>query len=211
MPIVARALTLTRRLYHVARERGDAVRCDVCHHPARRFLAWGECVNCGARDRHRALWRYLLPRLSRPHRVLHIAPEPDLAKRLRDLSDYVSCDLSSPWADHRVDLTGDVSALGTFDWVLCSHVLEHIPDDRAAMRNLRALTRGACIVQVPERGEVTDENPHVVSPAERLARFGQEDHVRLYGADIRERLAGAGFAVEVLGEGNDRLYVCRSH
>jgi hypothetical protein len=64
----------------------------------------------------------------------------------------------------------------------------------------RVLRRGGwAILDVPIQGARTIEDPSVVDPAERRRRFGQEDHVRRYGADYRDRLREAGFAVAVHG------------
>jgi SAM-dependent methyltransferase len=85
-----------------------------------------------------------------------------------------------------------------FDWVVCSHVLEHIHDDRAAMREMHRVLRsgGSLVLQVPMFGEHTVEDPTITDPAERLARFGQQDHVRMYGRDVLDRLRAAGFDVD---------------
>jgi ubiquinone/menaquinone biosynthesis C-methylase UbiE len=86
----------------------------------------------------------------------------------------------------------------SFDAVLCNHVLEHVPDDRKALGEIfRVLKPGGwAILMVPlsSRAE-TDEDPTVVDPKERERRFGQDDHVRLYGQDYQARLEAAGFHV----------------
>jgi SAM-dependent methyltransferase len=100
----------------------------------------------------------------------------------------------------RLDVTSIESESDAFDLVWCSHVLEHVPDDAAAMRELYRVTKpgGLCVVQVPIWRKQTFENPAVTDPAERERLFYQQDHVRLYGEDIEERLAAAGFHVEVV-------------
>jgi len=93
-----------------------------------------------------------------------------------------------PLADDSVDL------------LICYHVLEHIPDDRAAMREIaRVLASGGLgILQVPFRpGTVTDEDPSA-GEEERVRRFGQADHVRYYGDDFEDRLAECGLAIQRL-------------
>jgi len=82
-------------------------------------------------------------------------------------------------------------------FVLCSHVLEHVPDDQAAIAEIRRTLSpdGVALIQVPRRLAVaTDEDPHATRE-ERVARFGQADHVRYYGEDFEERLEAAGLRV----------------
>ena len=86
-----------------------------------------------------------------------------------------------------------------FDAVICNHVLEHVPDDRAAMRELRRILRpgGIAVLMVPFRPDrQTYEDPTIVDPEQRTAVFGQFDHVRLYGSDYLDRLREAGFEVD---------------
>jgi trans-aconitate methyltransferase len=49
---------------------------------------------------------------------------------------------------HELDLSRETLP-GKFDLVVCIDVLEHIPDDRAALKNLRAMTAGHMILSVP--------------------------------------------------------------
>ncbi|NIP81230.1 MAG: methyltransferase domain-containing protein, partial [Gemmatimonadetes bacterium] len=118
----------------------------------------------------------------------------------------VTCDLRADDVDVAADLTSLGFADGSFDWVYCSHVLEHVADDRAAMAELHRVVRpgGTVIVQVPVRDGATYEDPAVTSPADRLAAFGQEDHVRHYGLDVTTRLEDAGFRVGTIRA--DRLF-----
>jgi hypothetical protein len=41
----------------------------------------------------------------------------------------------------------------------------------------------------------TYENPAVTSPEDRKRHYGQSDHIRYYGADVRGRIRNAGFAL----------------
>jgi SAM-dependent methyltransferase len=88
----------------------------------------------------------------------------------------------------------------SFDAILCVHVLEHVADDRAALRELRRVLRprGWAVIQVPILRDKTIEDPAEQDPAQRLRRFGQDDHVRVYGEDFFDRLSEAGFTPDVV-------------
>ena len=114
---------------------------------------------------------------------------------------YLGMDFD-PGADNRVvNVQASLTRLPLPDasvgLMVCFHVLEHIPDDAAAMAEMaRALAPGGvAVVQVPRRkGVPTDEDPEAPVD-ERLRRFGQRDHVRFYGDDFEDRLRAAGLEV----------------
>jgi SAM-dependent methyltransferase len=180
------------------------------------------CPRCQSNARERLVYRYLQDRTSIFNErvtVLHIAPEPHLRRRLREVPAirYVTGDL----APRRVSLRLDIMMLPfpdeSFDLVICNHVLEHVIDDQAAMRELHRVLRPGCraVLQVPIGRVLQDtvEDPTATSEAERIRLFGQRDHVRLYAADdYMRRLAKAGFrvdhsrAVDCVGEEAVRRY-----
>src|SRR5262249_22552432 len=86
----------------------------------------------------------------------------------------------------------------TFDVIYCSHVLEHVRNDRRAMREFHRVLKpaGWAVLLVPITVERTFEDDSVVEPTQRLRLFGHEDHVRRYGPDYVDRLEAAGFDVE---------------
>jgi len=164
------------------------------------------CPACGSSDRERLLFHYLSTRtgIFRDRlRVLHVAPERCLSRRLelnRALQ-YVTADIDSPLARVRIDVRRMEFADASFDVILCNHVLEHVPEDRQAMRELRRVLRpgGWAILQVPMMPSATTfEDPTVTTPRDRERAFGQSDHVRIYGRDYLARLGEAGFKVESL-------------
>lgn len=166
------------------------------------------CPHCAAADRDRLYALYLRCILQRdeerPWRVLDIAPAPALSAFLRGQPNvrYRSADLMSPAADDKVDITNmALYADHSFDFIVCSHVLEHVPDDAAAIRELyRVLAPGgSAILMVPilTTASVTDEDPSVTDVNQRWIRFGQDDHVRMYCRnDFLRRLKAGGFHVK---------------
>ena len=214
--------------------------CPVCRSRLRRFLDYSEsyrnviCPFCEVHPRHRLMWLYLrrkrLLSTKTPLKLLHVAPEKTFVKAFASAPniDYLSADLDSPLAMVRMDITQIKYPDDTFDAIYCSHVLEHIPDDRQAMRELcRVLKPGGwAILQVPiaDDLETTFEDWSVQTREERARVFGQWDHVRWYGRDYQPRLENAGFLVTIdwfvksfseskadrLGlDRNEAIYFCR--
>lgn len=166
--------------------------------PSRRPNA--KCPKCGALERHRFLALLLElhgPYLTTCDAILDVAPQPQVADVLRRLAGeaYIATDLFPVLdIDIRMDLTRMGFATDTFDVIVGYHVLEHIPEDKAAMRELSRVLKpgGLMFMQVPwNRTGNTEENPDA-DEEERLRRFGQKDHVRLYGQDMEGRLADNG-------------------
>lgn len=216
--------------------RGNTYFCPFCNKSYARFLPDGEkasvitkyqiigggyrnnclCPGCGSKDRERLLYLYLQQKTdiftAHPKQVLHIAPEKNLKKVLQQQPQlhYVNADLNPGAADLQMDITDIPYPDNFFDVVLCNHVLEHIPDDAKAMRELYRILKpnGWAILQVPvaEKLSQTYENPDITHPADRETHFGQLDHVRIYGQDYLQRLQNAGFitsaitAIDLLGK-----------
>ncbi len=158
-------------------------------------------------ERHRLLWLYLKEHtdfFNASHKMLHLAPEQcfyGLFRKMKNL-DYLTADLDSPIADVKMDIHNIQYPDDSFDVVFCNHVLEHVMDDHQCMSELRRVLRpgGLAIMQVPLDNNLqkTDEDPSITDPEERKRRFGQYDHVRMYGQDYPDRLEKAGFKVEVV-------------
>jgi SAM-dependent methyltransferase len=194
--------------------RGDRVECPCCGGRFRGFLAGGptrrpgaRCPRCSALERHRLVWLYLQERTAlfrTPHRLLLIAPEDPLQRRLLRVAGLrvVSGDLDSALAMCRLDLQALPFRDATFDAALASHVLEHVADAHAALAELRRVLRpgGWAILQSPvDAGRATTfEDPAVTTAEERLRVFGQADHARIFGRDYPDWLRGAGFQVQVI-------------
>lgn len=202
----SRAAREARRwLYH-----GHRVRCPCCGTQSRRYMADhlrrdARCRSCLSEERHRALrvffesWR---PD-NRPLRLLHFAPEPCLRPWFQNLAnlDYLTADVGRSDVDAVLDMTNLGVRDEAFDVIIASHVLEHVADDRAAMRELQRILRpgGTAMVMVPldAARSHTFEDPAIATPAARAAAYWQADHVRLYGRDFEGRLRAAGFEVDL--------------
>lgn len=195
---------------------GRGRECPLCGTRRRRFLPYGYvtpredalCPRCLALERHRLLWLYIEreTRLAaeRP-RLLHVAPEAALMRRFRRLygdvpERYVTADLESPLADMHFDIQHIPLADASFDAVICNHIMEHVEDDRQAMRELYRILRaggwGIVLSPVDLSRAATFEDDTVTDSDERTCLFGQYDHRRVYGRDYASRLAEAGFDVE---------------
>jgi SAM-dependent methyltransferase len=237
---MAAQLTLKQRLRRgMVRLRylGWARYCPLCSSPLRLFFPHGVvprpnavCPVCHSRDRHRLAWLYLKQVLAEPpfpKDFLHLAPEPQLARRLAALPKlhYRAGGLGPPPLEW-MDITQLPLPAGSQDFIYCSHVLNMLPSDRVAMLELRRVLRpsGCALLQVPvQRDAHTVELAASASEAERLAAFGDPGMYRRYGADLRLRLKAAGFTVDVLpfyqtiperrrlrlGLINEDLYLCR--
>jgi SAM-dependent methyltransferase len=207
---------------------GAGVHCPLCGNSARKFHSHGldfevltrrqvvggmrrdndRCPICHACDRTRLMMHYLETVVgvgTKPVSILHVAPDFGLylwlkrqqgvtytgsdidAARYRHISNIVTADLTkAPFADQ------------SFDVVVCSHVMEHIPDDRKAMAEvLRILKPGGhalLLTPLAIDGLGTQEDITLNNPAEQERRFGQWDHLRIYGKDdYLARLNAAGF------------------
>lgn len=162
------------------------------------------CPRCGSTDRERHLLAYLEREQSirfRGRRVLHFAPENVVRNWIvaQGPLEYIQADLfpSAPGIE-KIDITEMPFESGHFDVVIANHVLEHVSQDSSAVREIsRVLKRGGhAIMQTPftARLPTTLENDCIRSASSRLALYGQEDHVRLYGADLVQRIEANGLS-----------------
>lgn len=176
------------------------------------------CPWCNSSDKERLVWRYLTKKsglltTKKSLSILHIAPEKNTQKQLRARPNitYIAGDKFSGASKYTPEHYGgaiyldvtDVSQFqdGTFDMIICNHVLEHVPDDVKGMQELYRVLKsgGFAILQVPVSRDIENsiEDANAVTDEERIERFGQSDHVRIYAEkDYLARLASADFSVE---------------
>ncbi|MFT4785811.1 MAG: SAM-dependent methyltransferase [Cyclobacteriaceae bacterium] len=192
--------------------KGKNVFCPVCDSQYSVFLPYGRvgrsnalCPSCLSLERHRLIWLYLDKETSfftEKAKMLHIAPEYCFIERFEKIQglDYITADIESPLAKVKMDVHEIPFEAESFDIVFCNHVLEHVNDDRKAMSEIhRVLKKGGwAILQIPlfyPLAEITIEDPTITDAKVRERRFGQDDHVRMYGLDYTDRLKKAGFQV----------------
>ncbi len=149
------------------------------------------CPNCRATDRERLYALYFKNIYKQPSanfKLLDIAPAKPLRKFIKQYFreiEYRSADLMMDDVDDKVDITDmHIYADSSFDFFICSHVLEHVEEDRKAMSELYRILKpgGKGIVMVPILLSLDEdyENPEVRTEGERWKHFGQNDHVRMY-------------------------------
>lgn len=195
--------------------RGDKYTDPIDGQSYRKFLPYGyEKVRENvlapgtlSLERHRLCWLYLKNEtsfFSSKLKVLHFAPEQAFYKRFRKMKnlEYITTDLNSPIADVKADICNLPFADNEFDFIICNHVLEHIPDDIKAMEELYRILapNGTAILQIPLENDrkITFEDDTITDPKERAKIFGQYDHVRIYGMDYFDKLASVGFSVQAV-------------
>jgi SAM-dependent methyltransferase len=133
------------------------------------------CPRCDAIGRERFAYYVMLRELEAPSpalfsivannarlknlSLLEFSPRPNPSRRSlleQTFRSYSTTDFDG--GHHRADMNLDLTDLDQvsrlqrrFDVILCSHVLEHIPDYLTALRNLKALIApgGLAILQVP--------------------------------------------------------------
>jgi SAM-dependent methyltransferase len=179
--------------------------CNICGRVGR-MLAFGvpprldaRCRRCGSLERHRleALWFRLNEGAIAGKRVLHFAPESVISELLRPKArSYIGADLDGRRAESALNMEDIALADGAVDLIVCNHVLEHVNDAKALKEFYRVLSPGGILVlmfPIVEGWSKTYENPQVESARDRVLHFGQWDHVRYYGYDVRDRIRSVGF------------------
>lgn len=191
--------------------RAGRVQCPCCGWRGAGFRALDcgqflvpevECPQCHAHERHRMLHLFLTrrppPFMGASGRVLHFAPEPSV-RRFIDANPALRC-IATDYAKgiyagilHGVPRPAVVSdihhlpfAENAIDGLFCLHVLEHVADDREAIRNLHRVLRpgGEAVLMVPFMMDQTETEDYGAPNPELF------DHVRGYSPlDFKERLA----------------------
>lgn len=175
-----------------------------------------KCPICRSNDRERLLYFYyqniMMPSLKNGTTLLHIAPEFNFANTLKSNKNivYTSGDkyekgYENSYKAEYIDICDTKLPEHSFDYIICNHVLEHVVSYQMALAEIKRILKpgGKAILQVPigKLLKVTIEDTTLTSEKEREERFGQYDHVRLFGQDYSKILKEAGFSVREFKSG----------
>ena len=163
------------------------------------------CPACGSLPRHRILAQWGAAHMGAflGKDILYFAPERGMTKWMdeRALS-YTTADLMDEDADLQIDISDTGLASGSYDVVICNHVLAHVFDFRKALAEMRRILRPdgifLCSFPIGPSVDLVEEDPSVTTEEERLSRYGQSDHVRLFGIHADALLREAGWDVTVI-------------
>ncbi len=168
---------------------------------------FSDCPYCGSVDKYRWLWFVLqnhtdLLKSYGGQKLLHFAPEGPIKERIKACfkGEYFSGDIMAGRADYVVDMTEICFENNFFDYIIACNVLEHIPQEKKAIAELKRVIKsgGIIILSFPVAFDMNTYEDASLSEEEKIKNFGQEDHVRIYGIDYVERFERYGFEVKNL-------------
>ncbi len=142
------------------------------------------CAGCGSLERHRvarqAIDRFRIPERFAGLTLIRFSSDPILDDRW-----FATAEVSIYGGDNSIDVQAISRADESYDVVLCSHVIEHVADDRRAILELTRIlsARGFLVLAYPrtEHGEPTEDWGHPDPD--------KNEHYRAYGSDFDARLA----------------------
>jgi len=209
--IYRRVTDLAFRSYAKA---GRSRYCICCGSYSRVFLRFGDypfnrredarCPHCNSMERQRLLVHYFERTKGKQNEllsILHFAAEPCLQSYFRSKNglEYFTADLFSP-AMLKEDITALTLSDNSFDLILCSHVLEHVPEDTKAMPEVYRVLKpgGLAIIQslINRQTQETVEGPPPDAPVREVGNHC----IRVYGRDFADKLRRVGFDVGEVDE-----------
>ena len=163
------------------------------------------CPVCSSLPRHRILAKWCEEHKDKlvSSKILYFAPERGMTTWLKaNKIRYTTADLFAWDVDLKLDIQATGLPDGAYDVVICNHVLEHVGSYMTALKEIRRILSpdGMLICSFPVSLDVdtVDEDPDAVSEEQRLRRYGQSDHVRLFGRKSDELIKSAGYDVSVI-------------
>ena len=163
------------------------------------------CPVCSSLPRHRILAKWCEANKDKlvSSKILYFAPERGMTTWLKaNKIRYTTADLFAWDVDLKLDIQATGLPDGAYDVVICNHVLEHVGSYMTALKEIRRILSpdGMLICSFPVSLDIdtVDEDPDAVSEEQRLRRYGQSDHVRLFGRKSDELIKSAGYDVSVI-------------
>ena len=201
---------IRRVMYHLF-YKGNTFYCPICNSHLKKFIPIhfkletdNSCPRCGSLSRTRTLYYFIDKEIPKDNNsILDFSPHRSIYNVLsKTKQNYIANDFDNQFhADTQHDITNLPFEKEKFDLVICFHVLEHIPNDNQAINNLYNVlkTNGNLLIQVPLKDGNTDEDLSITDPKLREERFGQSDHVRVYGKnDLKNKLEAVGFKTKII-------------
>ena len=168
------------------------------------------CPFCRSLPRHRILatWCEQNRDSLKGKQILYFALEYGMLRWLkRNGIPVTSADLFAP-ANLKLDLEYIDQPDNSWDIVFCNHVLEHVKEYKKALEELRRVLKPGgkliCSFPIDENYKTVYEDVSLAddmseeADRERIRRFGQIDHLRVFGLDSKQLLEEAGFVVSVI-------------
>jgi len=184
--------------------KGDNYYCICCDRSFKSFLEHGniprknaKCPYCRSLERTRLLNHYLLNETDvffGEKKLLHFAPEYQLGENLRKAlkTNYLSVDIRKGVADEVQDIQDLSFSDNTFEYIICSCVLGHIPNEAKAIdemfRVLKPNGKAFIITLINFQSNKTYQNDSIKTPEDKLKHYTEDDLCRLHGKDFIERL-----------------------
>ena len=226
-----------RKMVYYLIYKGRNTTCLICSAKSKKFIPISFynsddkiCPKCGALSRSRALGEYVRKNYkNQSQKILDFSPHRSLNDFFKSIfENYISSDFENQfYAQKSYDITKINDTDQSFDLIICFHVLEHILEDKKAIKELNRVLKndGHLLIQVPLKKGKTYQNNSIISKEGRLKAFGQEDHIRIYGEDSLPLILNkSGFSakpIDIVKEysseekkiygfsENEVIYVCR--
>ncbi len=210
---IGSVINQTTKIYNTASQK-QFCECTICGWRGMRFKpafykdGFGDniiCESCDSWGRHRRAWGLLQDGgyLKSGLKILDTAPMKQLSQKIQQCHvSYTSIDIE---AKRKPSIQGDLTKIPfkekTFDLVLSMQVLEHIMDDKQALRNLVSVTKdnGTLIISVPY-----NKKPGSVTREYGAPNWDEFGHVREYGVDVVERFKKEGLQIEEFVWGEEK-------
>lgn len=223
---IKKIIIFTRKIYYT----GNNYFCPICNKYSRRFLQYGKnnksilnykiisngkrnnciCPNCYSKDRERLLYlffKYFLKKslIDKNSQILHFSPEKTLTNYFfkNNFLNYKTADFFDDKADYRIDLEKILDHKENYDLIICNHVLEHLRNDRIALKNINnLLNEGGHAIMLTPYSEIIDKDVYqekYLTKKEKYELYGQDDHVRVYSKkSLIKKIEDAGFELKLM-------------